>query len=63
MSVTFDEVMLRTMWQRTERIRQLEAENERLRAALEEVRVLVFGANNSDLRYPKALAALKEPRT
>jgi cobalamin biosynthesis Co2+ chelatase CbiK len=41
----------------------LRAEVERLTAALEEVRVLVFGANNSDLRYPKARAALKEPRT
>jgi hypothetical protein len=44
-------------------ITALRAENERLTAALEEVRVLVFGANNSDLRYPKARAALKEDRT
>ena len=36
----------------------LRRENERLRAALEEVRVLVFGANRSEARYPLARAAL-----
>lgn len=36
------------------------AENEKLRAALEEVRVLVFGANRSEARYPLARAALEE---
>ena len=38
---------------------EVNAENERLRAALEEVRVLVFGANHSEARYPLARAALE----
>lgn len=37
----------------------LRAENERLREALEEVRPLVFNANHSAARYPKARTALK----
>jgi hypothetical protein len=40
-------------------VSRLTAEVERLRAALEEVRGLVFGANHSEARYPKAHAALK----
>lgn len=38
---------------------KLAAENGKLRAALEEVRVLVFGANHSEARYPLARAALE----
>lgn len=34
-------------------------EIERLRAALEEVKDLVFGANHSETRYPLARAALE----
>lgn len=37
-------------------------EIERLREALEEVRLLVLGANHSEVRYPKARAALKEDK-
>ena len=44
---------------RDARITALRAENERLRAALEEVKALVFSANHSDARYPKARAALE----
>ena len=40
-------------------ITALRAEIERLRAALEEVRVLVFGANRSEARYPLARAAIR----
>ena len=38
---------------------QLEQENVRMRAALEEVKALVFGANHSETRYPLARAALE----
>lgn len=37
-------------------------EIERLRAALEEVKALVFGANHSETRYPLARAALEGPQ-
>lgn len=41
--------------------KRLRAENEKLRAALEEVRALVLSANHSETRYPLARAALSEP--
>ncbi len=43
----------------TTTLREAADEIERLRAALEEVRVLVFGANHSEARYPLARAALE----
>jgi hypothetical protein len=43
-----------------EDLQRVMRENERLRAALEEVRVLVFCANHSETRYPKARAALTQ---
>lgn len=46
-------------WEMKAEMERLTADNERLRAALEEVRVLVFGANHSEARYPLARAALE----
>jgi len=45
-------------------VKRMGSEIAQLRAALEEVRTLVFCANYSETRYPKARAALtQEPRT
>lgn len=48
----------RAAFDAADEITTLRAENERLRAALQEVKPLVLGANHSETRYPKACAAL-----